>query len=124
MVVGGPISRIRTRTYGVLSPLPADLWPNGRLQVVINAIIEIHKVASLDTDADMVGKQLDAASRVNHTVGITVGNRADLVGKSCRYAPVGHTEIQEAALDRHVRLHRTYASLELGAKHSVEQSQT
>src|SRR5438105_3421935 len=63
--------------------LEAEGRPEGHVQVVVGAIIEVHQVAGLGAQAkDVADKKFQARARIKYTVGVAVQDVSKLVGET------------------------------------------
>ncbi len=76
-----------------MSSLEPELRSRGESEVMVGAIIEIHFVASLNSNSEPPDEAFQSAAGVEHTVGVATGNPV-----KCSLDGVAPVEIEEAAL--------------------------
>src|SRR5579864_3036431 len=78
--------------------LEAESGPEGHVQIVVGAVIEIHHVTGFRSQSEHVAdKELHTRAGVKHSVRVAIENATKGVGKACSRSAMGHTEVEEPA---------------------------
>src|SRR5579872_6144137 len=104
--------------------LEAESGPEGHVQIVVGAVIEIHHVTGFRSQSEHVAdKELHTRAGVEHPVRVAIENATKGVGKACSRSAMGHTEVEEPAFQNQIGPHRSHSGLDLGPEYPAQQPQ-
>src|SRR6266404_1074677 len=89
----------RSRPFDELpSGLEAELRSCGYAKVVVGAVVEVHFVADINTQADRSGECFDADTRIKDSMRVSTGYATHRPDKAAYRSLVGAVEVDKSSL--------------------------